>query len=119
MDTASESSSPLKMPSGTNLDHSDIPKYEEPEDKGNVAYYLMLLFGIGALLPWNAILTALDFFSEKVRLCLFYNIFSWLDTILHLYLALQLTAVLLLFKSSSLSTAINSHTSQGYQEDSY
>lgn len=26
----------------------------------------MLLFGIGSLLPWNAILTALDFFEEKV-----------------------------------------------------
>ena len=40
-----------------------VPESREPEDKGNVAYYLMLLFGIGALLPWNAILTALDFFK--------------------------------------------------------
>lgn len=28
---------------------------------------IMLLLGIGSLLPWNAILTALDFFKEKVR----------------------------------------------------
>jgi hypothetical protein len=47
-------------------DEHHVPKIEEPEDKGNVAYYLMMLFGVGALLPWNAILTALDFFSEKV-----------------------------------------------------
>ena len=47
----------------------DIPQIKEPEDKGGVAYLLMLLFGIGALLPWNAILTALDFFKEKVSEC--------------------------------------------------
>ncbi|CDW83406.1 equilibrative nucleoside transporter 1 [Stylonychia lemnae] len=44
---------------------NEIPLIKEPEDKGNVGYWLMLLFGIGALLPWNAILTALDFFEEK------------------------------------------------------
>ena len=51
----------------------------------------MVLFGIGALLPWNAILTALDFFIEKVsnnetipiNLHLMY---SWLDISLTLYL---------------------------------
>jgi hypothetical protein len=47
--------------------HSDVPPmYSAPEDKGGIAYLLMVLFGIGALLPWNAILTALDFFGEKV-----------------------------------------------------
>lgn len=45
---------------------NEIPLIKEPEDKGNIGYWLMLLFGIGALLPWNAILTALDFFEEKV-----------------------------------------------------
>lgn len=55
-------------------DHSkystEIPNLKVPEDKGGVAYFLMLMFGIGALLPWNAILTALDFFKEKVKLTL-------------------------------------------------
>jgi hypothetical protein len=27
----------------------------------------MIFFGVGALLPWNAILTALDFFDDKVK----------------------------------------------------
>ena len=69
MDTDTDQSTPLRIPDGTNLSHDDIPKLEEPEDKGNVAYYLMLLFGVGALFPWNAILTALDFFGEKLRIC--------------------------------------------------
>lgn len=46
--------------------NSSYQKEKEPEDKNNSAYYLMILFGVGALLPWNAILTALDFFNEKV-----------------------------------------------------
>jgi hypothetical protein len=40
---------------------------KEPTDNKNVAYLLMLLFGIGSLLPWNAVLTAMDFFIDKVR----------------------------------------------------
>jgi hypothetical protein len=41
-------------------------KENVPVDKYNAAYLLMVFFGIGGLLPWNAILTALDFFNEKV-----------------------------------------------------
>eukprot|EP00347_Sterkiella_histriomuscorum_P017529 403348991 len=41
-------------------------KNSEPIDKGNVAYFIMLLYGIGSLLPWSAICTALDFFQEKL-----------------------------------------------------
>lgn len=37
---------------------------EPPEDKGNLVYYMFILFGIGSLLPWNAVLTALDFFLQ-------------------------------------------------------
>lgn len=37
----------------------------EPEDKNNLVYYVFVLFGIGSLLPWNAVLTALDFFSQN------------------------------------------------------
>ena len=35
-----------------------------PEDKNNLVYYIFVLFGIGNLLPWNAVLTALDFFIQ-------------------------------------------------------
>lgn len=34
-----------------------------PEDKYSLVYYIFILLGIGALLPWNAVLTALDFFA--------------------------------------------------------
>ena len=43
---------------------SENRRKEEPKDKGNIAYYIFLLFGIGGLLPWNAIITAIYFFSE-------------------------------------------------------
>ena len=37
-----------------------------PEDKGNKVYLIFFLYGFGILLPFNAILTALDFFEAKV-----------------------------------------------------
>ena len=36
---------------------------KEPEDKYNIVSYIFILLGIGVLLPWNAVLTALDFFA--------------------------------------------------------
>ena len=36
------------------------------EDKGNKVYTIFLLYGIGVLLPWNVILSCLDFLSDKV-----------------------------------------------------
>jgi hypothetical protein len=53
----------------TTTNHSenlDIPNIKLPEDKHNVVYLLMFLFGVGSLLPWNAILTSIDFFKTKV-----------------------------------------------------
>lgn len=51
----------------------DIPKLpgEElaqngPEDKGNVIYWIFLMYGFGALLPWNSILNCFDFFVVEV-----------------------------------------------------
>jgi hypothetical protein len=44
----------------------DVPHIKEPKDEKGIAYMLMFLFGIGSLLPWNAVLTALPFFDEKV-----------------------------------------------------
>lgn len=46
----------------------DNEETKEPEDKNNIAYLLIMLFGLGALLPWNSICTALDFFSKKVKI---------------------------------------------------
>ncbi len=67
MESYNTSSSEKKKIEVEQFDASVLSHNEEPEDKGNVAYYLMLLFGVGALLPWNAILTALDFFIEHVQ----------------------------------------------------
>lgn len=41
-------------------------KEKAPEDKHNIAYYMTILFGIASLLPWNAVLTSLDFFEGKM-----------------------------------------------------
>ena len=30
---------------------------------------MMVLFGIAALLPWNAVLNSFDFFESKVNIC--------------------------------------------------
>jgi hypothetical protein len=43
-----------------------IKKPAVPEDKGGLAYLMMIMFGIAALLPWNAVLTSLDFFEKKM-----------------------------------------------------
>ena len=37
-----------------------------PEDKNNMIYLIFHLYGVGILLPWNAVLTAFDFFEAKV-----------------------------------------------------
>lgn len=29
----------------------------EPEDKGNLVFYIILLHGIGTLMPWNMLIT--------------------------------------------------------------
>ena len=38
-----------------------------PEDKGNVVGRIFLLWGIGILLPWNAVLTCFDFFGDEMK----------------------------------------------------
>ena len=39
---------------------------EAPKDKGNIVNIIFLLWGIGILLPWNAVLTCFDFFSVEM-----------------------------------------------------
>ena len=37
-----------------------------PEDKSNMVYVIFFLYGVGILLPLNAVFTAFDFFIAKV-----------------------------------------------------
>ena len=41
----------------------DKSKEEVPEDQGGKVNFIFLLWGIGGLLPWNAVLSCFDFFS--------------------------------------------------------
>ena len=86
------------------LDHTgDIEQIKDPEDKNHFVYMLFVLFGIGALLPWNAILTSMDFFKVKVCISFVKYSLSLMDTDLISSLVSQSTAcwLLLLFVTSS------------------
>lgn len=52
-----ESESPLLLPSGSGT------KEKAPEDKWHLAYMIYFFLGFGYLLPWNAFITAVDYFS--------------------------------------------------------
>ena len=54
---------PLTDHAGTNKKDSE---QEPPEDKYNLIYVIFFLYGIGILLPFNAVTTAFDFFIVKV-----------------------------------------------------
>ena len=43
------------------------PATPEPHDPFRVAYMICVLLGIGVIIPWNSVITALDFLSYKVR----------------------------------------------------
>ena len=45
---------------------SHLKENEAPEDKNNFAYLCCVLYGIGGLMPWNSVLTAIDFFSGRL-----------------------------------------------------
>ena len=38
----------------------------KPNDKCYIVYLIYLLYGIGILLPWNILLSCMDFLEEKV-----------------------------------------------------
>jgi hypothetical protein len=40
------------------------------EDKGNVVYKIMLMYGIGLLVPWSVILSILDYLAAMVSIAL-------------------------------------------------
>jgi hypothetical protein len=48
------------------LDKEQIKDLFSPKDTYNVCWVIFFLFGIGALLPWNAVLSTMPFFEEKV-----------------------------------------------------
>lgn len=52
-----ESDSTLLLPSGSGT------KEKAPEDKWHLAYMIYFFLGFGYLLPWNAFITAVDYFS--------------------------------------------------------
>lgn len=37
----------------------------EPEDKGNVAWFIMFFLGVGNLFPWNAFITASGYYANR------------------------------------------------------
>jgi hypothetical protein len=39
---------------------------QDPIDENNVCYWIFLMYGIGMLLPWNVILSCLDFLMYEV-----------------------------------------------------
>jgi hypothetical protein len=39
---------------------------EEPKDKGSVVYFIIFLFGIGYLIAWKSILSAMDYLVASV-----------------------------------------------------
>ena len=40
-------------------------KDDAPEDTHNMAYYIFFLLGIGSLLPWNAFITASEYYRNR------------------------------------------------------
>jgi len=46
-----------------NSDEEDIG----PKDTGNVVWWIFLLWGIGVLLPWNAVLSTFDYFEYETK----------------------------------------------------
>jgi hypothetical protein len=51
---------PMFAPVNQEKQYSDVP------DKRNLVFIYMVLFGIGSILPFNAMTTAIDFFNRHV-----------------------------------------------------
>jgi equilibrative nucleoside transporter 1/2/3 len=47
-------------------EEADIGPEEEPVDHRRFVYIVLLIHGIGTLLPWNMFITAIDFFEYKL-----------------------------------------------------
>lgn len=55
------------------------------EDKGDRAYWMMMLFGVACLLPWNAVLTSLDFFYENIEDMRPFTVFGFVVNLVQLF----------------------------------
>eukprot|EP00240_Pyramimonas_obovata_P009636 CAMPEP_0118940042 /NCGR_PEP_ID=MMETSP1169-20130426/30472_1 /TAXON_ID=36882 /ORGANISM="Pyramimonas obovata, Strain CCMP722" /LENGTH=100 /DNA_ID=CAMNT_0006884435 /DNA_START=531 /DNA_END=830 /DNA_ORIENTATION=- len=42
---------------------AEEPPYKEEQGQRQLAYWVFLLLGVGFLLPWNAFITAIDYFE--------------------------------------------------------
>lgn len=60
-----------KLIKGKAVDESTLESVLAPQDKGNVVYWSIMLYGFAVLLPWNAVLNSLDFFILTVSYFLF------------------------------------------------
>ncbi|PWA75837.1 equilibrative nucleoside transporter, Major facilitator superfamily domain protein [Artemisia annua] len=54
---------PKKEPDQTSYEHDNDKVDEEPRDKYQIAYMIHFLLGAGYLVPWNAFITAVDYFQ--------------------------------------------------------
>ena len=51
----------------------DSGKEEIPEDSHNAVYLTFVLYGIGVLMPFNVIMSCLDFYSDTVSSQIFFK----------------------------------------------
>ncbi|KAL6046313.1 Equilibrative nucleoside transporter 1 [Balamuthia mandrillaris] len=59
-----EQAMPLESPLDSAINSYDKWHSEAPKDKFFLCYLVFVLLGVGALFPWNAFLTAIDYFSD-------------------------------------------------------
>jgi hypothetical protein len=43
-----------------------LEKDEAPEDKYNLIYFTMMVYGVAMLAPWNAVLSTMHFYKEEL-----------------------------------------------------
>ena len=65
----------MKPPALT-IDHNT-----EPNDAYNIVHLIYLFYGIGVLLPWNILLSCMDFLIEKVSRTTKFNLIFRCQTI--------------------------------------
>jgi len=55
---------------------------EEPKDEGSVVYFIIFLFGIGYLIAWKSILSAMDYLVASVSNLIVFILHRCLITVL-------------------------------------
>ena len=54
----------------------DSTKDELVKDRFGVAYFIMMLMGVGSLLPWNALITPVEYWQLRISACSFASSFE-------------------------------------------